>query len=279
MLGKLIVELLGMIGLTWVTVLCQLGTPCYLAPGVFVAIYIYAWRPRTFAHLNPSVSLAYFLWNCENESQAAERTMQFIAYLVTQVIGAVIGGVFAATAIRYTIDQPEISIAANFPFRAADLVDSPMEGAFIGIMTEGIATFFFILVMLRVVCFFENERNQFGELVIGIAYTMAFWASETYSGGGINPAAMAGVSVANDFLNPHVMQYIGSHFFVYYIGTLVGTLAAIGMHILLHYAKPPQTKEEIMREREDNINNRKYTEIFQKYTISVVESPNAPTNY
>lgn len=265
MLGKLVVELLGMIGLTWVVLICNVATDCVAAPGVFVAVYIYAWRPRTFAHLNPAVSLAYFTWNCDSLDDLPRRAIEFSAYVLTQYAGAVIGGVFSAIAIRYTLAEPEISIVLTYPHR---MVESNL---FMGAVTEGIATFFFILVVLRVVCFFENEKNQFGEIVIGISYTMAFWTSQLYSGGGINSAVMAGVAVGNRVLNPQLMQNAGTHLMVYYLGTLIGTLAAIGMHILLHYAKPPKTEEEAQREIDDNVANRKYTEIFQKYAIAVVE--------
>ena len=49
----------------------------------------------------------------------------------------------------------------------------------------------------------------------------------------MNPAVVAGVAIQN-LLNDHEANYdIATHFIAYYLGPIVGALAAVGMHVAL----------------------------------------------
>jgi glycerol uptake facilitator protein len=199
-LGRLDYAGLGVIGLSF---------------GLAIAIATYALGTTSGAHINPAVTIALaivrrFGWR------------DVPAYIVAQLVGAVIGGLL---------------VVAVFGQRAAQIGGvgltalSPGVGVIRGMVAEAVGTF---LLVLAVMAFAVNGRSPgrpaerrasagFVGLIIGLAVATAIFVIGPLTGGSVNPARTFGPYLVNTIFGGATPW---REIWVYIVGPLVGGACA-----------------------------------------------------
>jgi len=230
LLAPLACEFVGTFGLTYVITMTSTGGPGAICPGAFYATYAYAFGAISGTHINPAVSLAVFAYKAAAQHAPVMECLKEVScYILTQWCGALVAGATAGafmTLANLGLENRAIHI---FPYVAGT------KSVIIGMAAEFWATFFFVLVVLRVACSRANKGNHAAGLVIGMTLTMCMWSTELFSGGSLNPAVSSGVFVANAIFGVARTRGIGTHFVVYWIGDFIGALAAFCMHFAIEW--------------------------------------------
>lgn len=134
-------------------------------------------------HLNPAISIAMFL-----DKKLDQKDL--IGYIVAQVIGAIVAGLFIVILTTGYFDMSfsdvrELNLGAN---HVADYVP-----VYIGILTEVILTFFFVLVVFGSTS--KNSGAINGGLYIGLALAMVHIVGIEMTGTSVNPARSLGMAI------------------------------------------------------------------------------------
>lgn len=170
-----------------------------LAIGFTLMVLVYATGHISGGHLNPAVSIAAWL-------RGAIGAGDFIAYIIAQFVGGVLGALLSM---------------AIFP-RAAAAVEIDTWPAFIA---ELVFTFILAYVVLNVATAKGNEGNSFYGLAIGGTVVVGAFAVGAISGGGFNPAVALGLSVSG--------QFDWANLWLYILAPLLGgVLAALAFRLL-----------------------------------------------
>ena len=178
---KYITEFIGTFFLVLVVALT--GNP--LAIGATLMVMIFAGGHISGAHYNPAVTLAVFIRGKVTSQDA-------IAYMVVQIIGAVIAALIAKW---YTGDM---GVAAM------DLSGKVVK-VFIG---EVIGTFALAYVVLNVATSKGTTGNSFYGLAIGFTVFAMATAFGAVSGGAFNPAVATGATVVGAFALKNIWIYL-----------------------------------------------------------------------
>lgn len=171
---KYISELLG----TFVLVLIGCGTAIVtnanilatsLAFGLVIVAMAYSIGNVSGCHINPAVSLSMFLTKKLSKDD-------FIWYIVSQVIGAILGSVVLGILLN------------NFDVLGANTYgsDTLATNAGIAMLIEIILTFIFILVILAVTS--KKEYNNVSGIVIGLTLVLVHLIGMSFTGTSVNPA-------------------------------------------------------------------------------------------
>jgi len=139
--------------------------------GLSLTAMIYALGGVSGGHFNPAVSIAQ--WLTKKIS-----LVEFGFYAAAQLVGAVLGTLL----LWVFTDFQTVSLGANQlapMFVAADL------GLLVGLLTEIVLTFIFVLVILSVTK--DEEKAPIAGLVIGLVLTMSVIAGFMITGGSLNP--------------------------------------------------------------------------------------------
>lgn len=148
-----------------------------MAFGLSVVAMAYSIGPISGAHLNPAVSLGFFVCGRMKPADLA-------GYVVAQCIGAIV-----ASAVLYVIVQGKsggYDVAAN-GFAQNGWSDYSMASAF---LFEAVATFLFLIVILRATS--EDGAGALAGLAIGLTLAVIHLAGIAVSGSSVNPARSLG---------------------------------------------------------------------------------------
>ncbi|MFV0435315.1 MAG: MIP/aquaporin family protein [Leucobacter sp.] len=165
-----------------------------LAIGFTLMILVYATGHISGGHINPAVSLGALL-------RGAMSVGDFIAYVIAQLVGGVIGALIAGTIYARPDAPKDIEIGPAF-------------------LVEMIFTFILVFVVLNVATSKDNDGNSFYGLAIGSVVVIGAFSVGAISGGGFNPAVALGLAVHGDFA--------WSNLWLYFLAPAVGgALAAL----------------------------------------------------
>jgi len=170
------------------------------AHGLAIAVMVSALMHTSGGHLNPAVTI----------SLVATGKMK-IAPGVIYVIAQLLGAVLAALCLR-EIFPPETWQSVSLG--ATVLADGVTAGQ--GILMEGILTFFLLFVIWGTGVD-SRGAGQIAGLAIGLTITLDILAGGGITGGSMNPARTFG---------PALVAGVWSNHFVYWIGPVLGGLAA-----------------------------------------------------
>jgi MIP family channel proteins len=169
-----------------------------LAHGIILAVLVSA-TMRISGHFNPAVTVGFL---------AARRIEPMMAgvYIAAQILAAIL----AAYALRMLLP---VELATATRLGGQSVAAEITAGQAIGL--EAIATFFLTFVIFGTAV--DPKAPRIGGLAIGLTLAAAILAIGPFTGGSLNPARSLGPAVASGVFEG---QY------VYWIGPLVGSLAA-----------------------------------------------------
>lgn len=135
-------------------------------------------------HVNPAVSLAMLLSGRMNGRD-------FVGYVVSQLIGATIGAGFLYCLTRMGVDfNYGGTTAASGSFLATNVLQ-PGATPMMALLTEGLLTFFFVLVILGATDG-RTSFTKFGGLAIGLALGLVNIVGIPVDNCSVNPARSFG---------------------------------------------------------------------------------------
>lgn len=138
-------------------------------------------------HVNPAVSLAMLLSGRMNGRD-------FVGYVVSQLIGATIGAGFLYCLTRMGVDfNYGGTTAASGSFLATNVLQ-PGATPMMALLTEGLLTFFFVLVILGATDG-RTSFTKFGGLAIGLALGLVNIVGIPVDNCSVNPARSFGPAV------------------------------------------------------------------------------------
>ncbi len=153
---------------------------------------------RSGAHLNPAVSLGFFVQRHLSRGDLA-------AYVIAQCLGAILGAAVVdllwghvARALRFGLTQP----GHGLPGWQVALIEAAMTAMLVG------AIFFFVS---------SSRTARWTPLVTWLLVAGLVWGIAPYTGTSLNPARSLG---------PAVLVPSGHDYWVYVVGPLVGALLA-----------------------------------------------------
>ncbi|XP_013927074.1 PREDICTED: aquaporin-5-like [Thamnophis sirtalis] len=141
-----------------------------LAFGLTVATMVHIFGPISGAHINPAVTLAYFVGNQIS-------IVRFVFYMILQVLGALAG-----TGIIYAVTPGEIrsTLFANHVPKEVTAGEA--------FVVELILTFSVVMCIFSVNDKRRRESRSYAALSIGLAVAMAHLIGIYYTGCSTNPA-------------------------------------------------------------------------------------------
>jgi glycerol uptake facilitator protein len=196
-----------------------------LSFGLVVALVIYAFGSTSGAHINPAVTLALattrrFPWR------------EVGPYVVSQVVGAVLGGLLVVAAFgRATVGVSAVG-AVSF---------GPGVGYPRAILVEVLATY---LLMLTIMAMAVDKRAPTGwaGLMIGLSVTCLILVFGPLTGAAVNPARAFGPFAAAA-LNGGSVAW--SQLPAYVVGSVLGALAAAISYDLLARPRAAEAVPEV----------------------------------
>lgn len=147
-----------------------------LAFGIGVIAAAYAVGPISGAHLNPAVTLGVFL-------AGKLPAKDVIPYWIAQIIG----GILASLALWIMVSGQTGGHTTGF---AANGWDPAVYGVWSAFITEVVATFVFVLVILCITS--ERHSNIFAGTAIGLTLAAIHFAVIPVTGTSVNPARSIG---------------------------------------------------------------------------------------
>ncbi len=172
-----------------------------LAHGIVLAVMITALWRISGAHFNPAVTVAAFIGRHIEAPLAA-------VYIVTQFVGALV----AAALLKYVYPNDLLGVVKyGAPTAAVDTGKA--------MVIEAILTFFLVLVIYATAIDPKGAFKQIAGLGIGFVLIFDILVGGPLTGAAMNPARAFGPSVFAGIVNT-------DHFFIYWIGPLVGAVLA-----------------------------------------------------
>jgi aquaporin Z len=207
---KLAVEFIGMfVFMFTVGMVTQKATGAgALAPiaiGFVLMVLVFAGGHVSGGHYNPAVSTAVFI-------RGKMTANEWIAYAVTQLIAAVLGGLLVRA-----IGGSESAI--------------PVAGTGKILVAEFMFTFALAYTVLNVATAKGTEGNSFYGLAIGGVVVVGAFAVGGISGGAFNPAIALGASVTGLFK--------WSHYWIYLVADLIGGAAGAAAFLYIEPGEKP----------------------------------------
>jgi aquaporin Z len=183
---KLVVEFIGTFLFAF-TVGCATarlnptGPVAPLAIGSILMVMVFAGGYVSGGHYNPAVSTAVLV-----RGKLAQN--EWVAYVITQLVAAVFGGLFASIVFHHQ--------------HAA-----PLAGAGKVLIAEFLFTFALAYVVLNVATAKETEGNSYFGLAIGFTVLAGGFAVGAISGAAFNPAIALGQIVHGAVSFSHIWEY------------------------------------------------------------------------
>ncbi len=178
----------------------ELGTlGVALANGLALAAMIYTVWHISGAHLNPAVTIA--LW-----ATGHVKALQALGYVIAQLVGATVAALFLQVIFSGASQQ--------FYLGDANLGTNVTPG--MGILVEAILTFFLTWAVFGAAVD-KKAAPGFGGLAVGFVLVVSILVANNITGGALNPARSFG---------PALITSHWTHHYVYWIGPILGALAA-----------------------------------------------------
>ncbi|MBI2434068.1 MAG: MIP family channel protein [Candidatus Hydrogenedentes bacterium] len=172
--------------------------------GLAVMAMVYALGDASGAHINPAVSIAFWLGGRMEAARAG-------AYVVSQCAGAIL----ASLLLKYLF-PPDAFLGATLPSGSA------LQSA----VLEGVLTLMLMFVILSV-CTGAKEKGITAAIAIGGVVALDILFGGPISGASMNPARSLGPALVSGHLE---------HFWVYWAGPIVGACAAVPLFRYVHAA-------------------------------------------
>lgn len=177
-----------------------------LAFGFAALVVIYTFGSISGAHINPAVTLSFFILKKMDGAEA-------IRYIASQLVGATAAGLILSWTFGSLTTISNAVTTLRFGL-------SPLQG----ILIEALLTFFLVSAVLA----FARERASkplYGGIAIGTVIAMDILAGGVFTGASMNPARSFG---------PALVAGIWTNQWVYWIGPIMGALAATALAKFLH---------------------------------------------
>lgn len=170
-----------------------------LAHGFIIAAMVSATAAISGGHLNPAVTLAMM-------ATGKSSLVHGSGYIIVQLAGGIVG----AFTVNGILAQEWIE-RANF----AQPTPGPMTDPMSAMAIEAILTFFLLFVIFGTAV--DKRAPKLGGLFIGLTITLDILIGGPLTGAAMNPAR---------WLGPAVLSRQFSHATVYFVGPIMGALAA-----------------------------------------------------
>lgn len=184
------------------------GVGVALAYGLAVALATYALGRASGGHFNPALTAAAYLSRRLDAVKA-------IFYVISQLLGAALAGLFL---VRTFQAWPQLGTSQPF-FGACDLSGIGFRGA---TLLEAVGTFLVVLVYYA--ARYEGRARGGWPAAMGFVVSADALALGPLTGAALNPARSFGPAVASGHW---------AHFYVYWVGPVVGACAAALLYDLL----------------------------------------------
>jgi MIP family channel proteins len=183
-----------------------------LAHGIILAVMVSALM-RISGHFNPAVTVGFLV---------ARRIDPMMAgvYIVAQLLGAMV----AAYALKYTFPI-EIFTAAR---GGGQMIDTSVTGTKAFVL-EAIATFFLAIVIFGTAV--DPKAPKIAGLAIGLTIAADILTIGPLTGASMNPARTLGPAVASGVFEGQL---------IYWVGPLVGAVAAALIYEILFIRREPE---------------------------------------
>ena len=157
-----------------------------------VAAMVTLLAPVSGAHLNPAVTIAFWVTRRMN-------TLEALAYWLVQFLGGYAAAAAIKTILPAGIWRP---VLLGAPWLATDLLRVQ------GMLLEGVSTFLVVFVFLALAA--DASRLNPGQgLATGLAVGAAVLVAIPYTGAALNPARALGPAVASGFWAAHGVFWVG----------------------------------------------------------------------
>ncbi len=163
--------------------------------GLVVLAMIYTFGDVSGAHLNPAITVGFFL-------ARQFKGRDILPYVLSQVAGA-----FAASALLRFLFPSHGTLGATLP-RGSDLQS---------LVLEGVLTFFLMVVILRVSTG-AKEKGVTAGIVVGAVIALEAMFAGPICGASMNPARS---------LSPAIVSGNVEDLWIYIVGTMLGAAAAV----------------------------------------------------
>ena len=178
--------------------------------GLVLLCLCYAIGNISGCHVNPAVSFAMLLSGRMNFTD-------FIGYVVAQLIGATIGAGFLYCLTEMGIGYNYGGTTAISDSFLATNVLQPGATPMMALLTEGLLTFFFVLVILGATA--DGAFKKFGGLAIGLALGLVNIVGIPVDNCSVNPARSFGPAV----FDPTAW----GDFWIMLVGPAIGAIIAV----------------------------------------------------
>lgn len=172
-----------------------------LAFGLAIVATAYVIGNISGCHINPAVSLAVFMGKKMS-------TIDFICYVISQVIGAIIG----AALLKYISSAAGIDLTGGLGSNGYNNV-----GMLGGLVVETILTFIFVFTILGVTS--DESKSSVAGIVIGLTLAFVHIIGIPLTGTSVNPARSIGPAI---FAGGEAI----SQLWVFCVGPLLGAVIA-----------------------------------------------------
>ena len=184
------------------------GTPLApLAIGSALMVMVYMGGHISGAHYNPAVSVAILI-------RGKMEARDLAPYVLAQLVGAILASL-------------SVMLIAGGTFAPAP---APEAGLVVVLFSEALFTFALALVVLNVATDDLTAGNSFYGLAIGFTVMAGAFAVGATSGGAFNPAVGTGPILVDVIAGDGVFD----HLWIYWVGPLLGGVAAAGVFDLQH---------------------------------------------
>ncbi|XP_058025999.1 aquaporin-5-like [Ahaetulla prasina] len=182
-----------------------------LAFGLTIATMVHIFGHISGAHLNPAVTLAYFVGNQIS-------IVRFVFYTLLQVLGGLAGA-----GIIYSITPGEVrsTLFANHVPKEVSATEA--------FVIEIILTFSVVMCIFSVTDKRRCVSSSYAALSIGLAVTMAHLIGIYYTGCSINPA--------RSFAPAVILGKFGPFHWIFWMGPFIGAVLAA---VIYNYVLCPQ---------------------------------------
>ncbi|OGY23600.1 MAG: hypothetical protein A2172_00035 [Candidatus Woykebacteria bacterium RBG_13_40_15] len=157
-----------------------------LAHGLALMAFIYAFSHVSGAHLNPAVTLSFWITKKIENSVAA-------GYVIAQLAGAILAGIF---------------IEGIFGNARAAIPTVALSNPITAVLLEGVLTFLLVLVVFGVLVDRRSQTKHAG-IAIGLVYTGLAIVGFSLTGGLLNPARAFGPAVVANYWANHLIFWLG----------------------------------------------------------------------